>query len=220
MAVIALPTHLTNPQVSLIASTYYILTYSNPQFCQVGSKFQEWVWKLTWFQWNRFRVSECCPCLAASLECCWHAMSVIRQERERGGVCVKAVKWYHANLRSRRLTSYCLTDLAESRPVSVVMLASGHWLTVDWARANECGLEGGWKAGRWSEPVESRRLSCAAELRGLPSATTVSQPTTANFTTHSWLRDRGWQLLWSCNSCVLVINVGAGKWLRSEVDLE
>ena len=125
-----------------------------------------------------------------------------------------------SNWRSRRLTSYCLTDLAESRPVSVVMLASGHWLTVDWARANECGLEGGWKAGRWSEPVESRRLSCAAELRGLPSATTVSQPTTANFTTHSWLRDRGWQLLWSCNSCVLVINVGAGKWLRSEVDLE
>ena len=143
MAVIALPTHLTNPQVSLIASTYYILTYSNPQCCQVGTKFQEWVWKLTWFQWNRFRVSECCPCLAASLECCWHAMSVIRQERERGGVCVKAVKWYHANWRSRRLTSYCLTDLAESRPVSVVMLASGHWLTVDWARANECGLEGG-----------------------------------------------------------------------------
>ena len=108
-------------------------------------------------------------------------------------------------------------------------------LTDCWVDESERVWAGGvgWKTGRvWSEPVESQRLSCAAELRGLASYQQQcrhgeSAVCWSNFTTHSWLWDKvtavakELQQLWcKCAIAAYYQCWAPGKWLISEIDLD
>ena len=63
---------------------------------------------------------------------------------------------YHGNWRSRRLTSYCLTELDESRVVSAVMLEGMKvFVTIIWFVCNlqtgliNMGFKMGWRINDW-----------------------------------------------------------------------